>query len=343
MTDKHTVFFTNDWVSDITIKWLDELNGPAIKIVKPLERNTLPSTIYPKDEWPELFGNTELIVVSTVTGCTREMMEYAPKLKAVMAPFIGVETIDIDAATELGILVAHSATPENFLGIAEATIMLMGALSLDLHFKETNLRNNDPHPGQLKARMIRGKKIGLVGMGRIARAVVDRLAGWECEIQYYDPYVPQGEAPVGINSVDLDTLMSTSDIVSLHVTVTDESRHMIGERELRLMKSSAYLINTARGAALDEAAISLVLEEEAIAGAALDAFEVEPLPENSPLRRLKNVILTPHMVGGTQEHMASLPIAMRENVSRILRNEVPLYVKNPEVLPKWQERLKKSG
>lgn len=340
MADKPTVFISNDWISTMLTEWLKELD---VNIIQAPDPTTPPPITYPKELWPKLFGNTDLIIVSPVSVCSREIMEFAPKLKGIMSPVIGVETIDVNAATELGIVVGHGATPENFLGIAESTVMFMTVLSLDLHFKEANLRNNDPRPMQLKARSIRGKKIGLVGMGRIARAVVDRLAGWECDIQYFDPYVPQNKAPAGATAVDLDTLMSTSDIVSLHVTVTDESRHMIGERELRLMKPTAYLVNTARGAAMDEAAVYRVLKEGAIAGAGLDAFEVEPLPVDSPLRELDNVILTPHMAGHTHEVMASLPVAMLENARRILRNEAPLYVKNPEVLPKWKERLKKLG
>lgn len=340
MADKPTVFISNDWISSMLAEWLKGLDVNLIQAPAP---KMPPPITYPEDQWKTLFGNTDVIVVSPVSVCSRAIMEYAPKLKAVMSPVIGVESIDVDAATELGIVVGHGATPENFLGIAESTVMFMTTLSLDLHFKEQNLRNNDPRPMNLKARSIRGKKIGLVGMGRIARGVVDRLAGWECEIQYFDPYVPQSKAPAGTTAVDLDTLLRTSDIVSLHVIVTDETKHMIGERELRLMKPTAYLVNTARGAALDEAAIYRILKEEVIAGAALDAFEVEPLPADSPLRELKNVILTPHMAGHTQEVMASLPVAMLENIRRVLRGEPPLYVKNPDVLPKWRERIKKLG
>ena len=189
-------------------------------------------------------------------------------------------------------------------------------------------------------------KMGLVGMGRIARGVVDRLQGWETEILYFDPYVPQDKAPAGTRKVELDELLQRSDFVSLHVTVTDETKAMIGERELRLMKPTAYLVNTARGAALDEAAVYKALKEGVIAGAALDAFVQEPLPMDSPLREFvgaDNVILTPHIIGHSYDVMASLPVAARENITRVLHGEPPLYTKNPAVIDRWKARLATLG
>ena len=139
--------------------------------------------------------------------------------------------------------------------------------------------------------------------------------------------------------VDLPTLLSTSDVVSVHVTLTDETQHMLGAAELRAMRPDAYLINTARGAAIDQQALYQVLKSGHLAGAALDVFEQEPLPPESPLRELDNVILTPHMVGHSQELMAAIPTAAAENVLRVLRGEAPLYVKNPEIIPAWRQRL----
>ena len=143
--------------------------------------------------------------------------------------------------------------------------------------------------------------------------------------------------------VDLPTLLRTSDVVSVHVTLTSETRHLLGAAELRLMQPHAYLVNTARGGVLDEQALSQVLRDGVIAGAALDVFEQEPVAPESPLRTLDNVILTPHMIGHSRELMAALPPAAAENVLRVLRGEPPLYVKNPEVLPAWRQRLAALG
>lgn len=271
--------------------------------------------------------------------CSREVMNAAPRLRGVVSAVIGVDTIDMEAANELGLIVGHGAMPENFLGVSESTVMLIAALCLDLHGKETMLRTNAPRPAQLRARMVRGKTIGLIGMGRAARGVVERLAGWDVRIQAYDPYVSQASAPVGVTMVELDHLLRTSDVVSVHVTLTAETRRILGEAELRKMRPDAYLINTARGGAIDEDALYRILRDEVIAGAAIDVFEHEPLPPNSPLRMLDNVILTPHIVGHSQELMAAIPPAAAENVLRLLRGEPPLYVRNPEALEAWQRRL----
>jgi D-3-phosphoglycerate dehydrogenase len=283
------------------------------------------------------------MVMSPRDVCSREVMLAAPRLRAVVSIVIGVDTIDLDAANDVGLIVGHGAMPENFLGVSEATVMLIAALLLDLPGKSHLLRTNAPRPPQLKARMVRGKTIGLIGMGRTARGVVERLAGWDVRLQAHDPYVAQEAAPARVRMVDLPTLLRTSDVVSVHVTLTSETRHMLGAAELRLMQPHAYLVNTARGGAIDEQALYRVLRDGVIAGAALDVFEEEPLALESPLRTLDNVILTPHMIGHSRELMAALPPTAAENVLRVLRGEPPLYVKNPEVLPAWRQRLAALG
>lgn len=339
MAGKPVLLISNDWISDVLA---DALSSLDVQIIRGTPNVPPGPTLYDKKDWPKLFGNTDIALVSPITVVSRAMMEAAPKLKAIMSPVIGVESIDVDAATDLGILVGHGATPENFLGMAEATVMFIAALSMQLPFKQRLLAENAPRPKQLTARSVRGRTVGLVGMGRIARGVVDRLQGWECKILYFDPYVSQDKAPAGAKKVALEELLKTSDFVSVHVTVTDESRAMIGEKELRMMKPTAYLVNTARGAALDEAAVYRILKEGAIAGAALDAFVEEPLPASSPLREFvgaDNVILTPHMIGHSHDVMASLPVAAVANVSRVIKGEPPLYTKNPEAIDKWRKRL----
>jgi len=151
--------------------------------------------------------------------------------------------------------------------------------------------------------------------------------------------VAQKDAPPGVKMVSLEALLAASDIVGLCVSISAETRGIINERTLALMKPSAYLVNTSRGEAVDEAALYQALKEKRIAGAALDTYVVEPLPAGSPLRTLDNVILTPHMVGHTGEVYASFVPAAEENITRILRGEPPLYCKNPHILPAWRQRL----
>ncbi|GIX45930.1 MAG: hypothetical protein KatS3mg131_0141 [Candidatus Tectimicrobiota bacterium] len=336
MHGKGVVFVTGDRLGDGVAALLREAGCQVLRGPRPQPPAL---TEFPPEAWPQWFGETDVIVVSPRDRCPRQVMLAAPRLRAIVSAVIGVDTIDMQAANELGLVVGHGAMPENYLGVAEATVMLIAALLLDLHGKEALLRTQAPRPAQLRARMVRGKTIGLIGLGRTARGVVERLAGWQVRLQAYDPYVSPAQAPAGVALVDLPTLLRTSDVVSVHVTLTEETYHLLGEAELRLMRPDAYLINTARGAVIDEQALYRALRERRLAGAALDVFEVEPLPPESPLRQLDNVILTPHIVGHSQELMAAIPRVAAENVLRVLRGEPPLYLKNPEVLPAWRQRL----
>jgi phosphoglycerate dehydrogenase-like enzyme len=196
-----------------------------------------------------------------------------------------------------------------------------------------------PTPTDAWARMLFGRTAGLIGFGRIARGVAERLAGFGVRILAHDPFVKPETAPRGVEFHDLESVLKSSDIVSLHVNITETTRGLIGERELGFMKPTAYLVNTSRGEAIDESALIRALKARQIAGAALDNFIVEPLPTNSPLRELDNVILTPHMVGHTRDVFASFPTAAVENIAHILRGELPLHCKNPEIAPAWRARL----
>ena len=198
-----------------------------------------------------------------------------------------------------------------------------------------------PNPTDIWARMMLGRTVGLVGLGRIARGVVERLAGFGVHLMAYDPYVSQKDAPKGVQMADLDTVLSQSDIVGLFVSITAETKGMINERALSLMKPTAYLVNTSRGEAIDENALYQALKNKKIAGAALDTFVIEPLPNDSLLRTLDNVILTPHMVGHTKDVFLSFGKAGEENITRILSGELPVHCKNPEIESIWRERLKK--
>lgn len=274
---------------------------------------------------------------------TRRVLEAATKLRVGVSPIIGTETIDVEAATELGIVIGYGAAPENLLGVAEAVVMLAAALLKRLPAKwqavrEGGWRLDDP------GRMVKGATIGLVGLGNIGRATARRLQGWECRVLAADPYVSAEVArEAGAELVDLDTLLRESDVVSLSVTLTQETHHLIGERELGLMKPTAYLINTARGPCVDEAALLRALDQGRIAGAAVDTWEEEPTAADNPLRRHPAVIATGHNIGHSQEAYAALPVLAAENLLRGLRGEEPVCVRNPEVLPRWRQRLARLG
>jgi phosphoglycerate dehydrogenase-like enzyme len=190
--------------------------------------------------------------------------------------------------------------------------------------------------------LLRGKTIGIIGLGRVGSNVARRLTGWDLRLLAYDPYVEHAPAyAVGAELVSLDSLVKEADVITLHVVLTNETRHMINEARLRAMKPTAYLVNTSRGEAIDEAALARAIEEGWISGAALDVFEDEPLPLESPLRRLdpERLILTPHCIGNNAGSQATGTRMAVDNILRALRGDRPSYIKNPAALPRWRERF----
>ena len=281
--------------------------------------------------------DADVVVVAPSFSCFKALLTPAPRLRAIVSPIIGIEGIDIEAATDLGIIVANGHIHENTESVAEATILLMLAALYDLHGTEAVLRNNLPRPARMTARMLQGKTVGLIGFGQIARAMTLRLAGWGVIMQAYARRLPS-DAPAGIRFVDLDTLMSTSDVVCVLATLNNESRGLLDAQRLSLLKRGAVLVNTARGPIIDEAALCEIAKERSDLRLALDTFAVEPLHPTSPLRAIPNAILTPHMVGHTQEALSAMPDMAVENVTRILAGELPVFVCNPTVVGRWKAR-----
>ena len=270
---------------------------------------------------------------------TREVMTSMPKLRAVMSPVTGTDGIDEAAATELGVVVGNGQIPENYESMAEATIMLILACLYDLRESEAILRDDRPHPNPVGARMMKGKVLGLIGFGQIARAMTQRLSGWDVHIQTYTPRLRE-PLPPKVKRVELDELLATSDVVTVLCPLSPETRGMLGADRLRLMKRGAILVNTARGKIVDEAALYELTRTGHISRVAVDVFDVEPPPPNNILRQLpiRNAILTPHLVGHTAEVLQAVPVAAIESVERIMTGEPPLYVRNPQIISQWKQR-----
>jgi D-3-phosphoglycerate dehydrogenase len=285
---------------------------------------------------PSALAEADVLLAAGQMPCTRAMMQSAPRLRAVISPFTGTEGFDEAAATDLGILIANGQTPENSESMAEATVLLMLASLYDLHGSEAVLRGSIPRPAHSRAFMLRGKTIGLIGYGKIARAMTVRLAAWGVRLLAWsrrpDP------AAAGVEWVGLDDLLGQSDVVCVLLTLNPGTHGLLNDERLRLMKPDVVLVNTARGGIIDEAALVAMAGERPTMRIALDTFATEPLPADSPLRSLPNTILTPHMLGHTVESHAVLPGVAVEAVARIVAGEPPLYVRNPSVIPQWRQR-----
>ena len=287
---------------------------------------------------PDPLANIDILLCVAMFPLTRDMLGAAPRLRAIVSAVTGIEGIDIPAATERTVVVANAQTEENIIGMAEATVLMMLAALYDLDGAQNQVRQKLWRPPQLKAHQLRGKTIGLIGLGKIGRETARLLAPWGASLQYSARRDADLTGLPPMPRVDLDTLLRTSDIVLVLASLNADTRGLINAEKLKLMKPSAILVNTARGAIVDEAALADALKSKAIAGAALDCFAVEPLPNDSPLRGVSNLILTPHMIGHTVEAHHSLEVATRENLGLILVGKPPRYVVNPAVLPAWQEK-----
>jgi len=255
------------------------------------------ATRFGPDEIARYFRDVDALVVGSGETISAEVIAGAPRLRTVCCYYIGTEAIDLDACTAAGVIVGYGAVPDNYLGVAEAIVMLSTALLKEVPAKHAALRGGGWGVADA-GRMVAGSTIGMIGLGNVGRALARRLAGWDCRLLGYDPYVPPADAAAqGVALVDLETLLRSSDIVSVQASLTAETHHLIGARELALMRPDAYLVNTARGPLVDEAALRGALDDGRIAGAGLDVWEEEPTPADNPLRTHPRVIATGHNIG----------------------------------------------
>jgi D-3-phosphoglycerate dehydrogenase / 2-oxoglutarate reductase len=311
--------------------------GHEVVIGRPLD--TPGRKAYTESELIAASRGAHVILASHLETISGPVLEAARDIMLVIVPFIGTDKIDIGAATRAGVLVANSPTPENFIAVAEATIGLILMLQKRIKHNEAKLRRGEWAQRTDRGEFLFGKTVGLVGLGRVGSHVARRLVNWDTRLLASDPYVSADHARgLGVTLTDLGTLLAEADVVSLHCTLTDETRELIGEKELRRMKPSAILINTARGEVMDEEAVARAIEERWIAGAAIDAFVKEPLQADSPLRTAdaERVILTPHNVAHSEAgRRANLALALSQ-ILAMGRGEVPAHVVNPEAIVRWR-------
>ena len=297
---------------------------------------------YERKELVNLIGDCPIVYPSGRDFIGADILDSCPDLQAVVKSSIGIETVDVDAATDLGILCCNSPTPENYMGVAEATLGLMVALFKRLKFNEAFMRNGGWKELHNRGTLMLGKTVGIIGVGRIGQNVAKRLGSWGIKVLGYDPYVkPETVAPLGVKMVSLEELLQQSDLVTVHVVLTRETRGMLGMREFKMMKPTAFIVNTSRGQALKEAELVQALNEKIIAGAALDVFEQEPLPMENPLRQVDplRLILTPHNIGANPGSAEAGQKMAAESMLAILDGKIPDTVVNPLAIPRWKERF----
>jgi len=311
-----------------------DIPGVGIEILKKhcqVEVNRQDAPLKKEELMSRLHNKQALCSVGVIVN--GEIMDSGPSLKVIANYGVGYDNIDIEAATKRKILVTN--TPGVLTkSVAEMTWCLLLCIARRIIEADNFIRAGKfkwTGPRLFLGTEIAGKTLGIVGGGRIGTEVARKSQSFDMKILYYDLLRNKKIEAMGTRKVELDYLLKNSDFVSLHVSLTSETKHLIGERELGLMKRTAYLINTSRGVVVDEAALVRALREEWIAGAALDVYEKEPkLTEG--LSKMRNVVLTPHLGSATKEARDKMAIMMAKNCIAALMGEKPPNLVNPEVL-----------
>lgn len=276
--------------------------------------------------------NADGILVRT-GRITREVMESSSRLRVIAKHGIGIDNIDVRAANRLAIpvLITPSA---NYESVAEHVLGLMLCLARDIPALDSRMREGHWDKSDYRGVELQGKTLGLVGFGRIGRRLMELVAPLKMRVLVYDPYILSDSVPPQARLVErLEELLAEADIVSLHCPLTKETRHLIGKEQFRRMKSSAWLINTARGEIVEEEALVEALLQGEIAAAALDTFPEEPPQDVKRLCTAGRTILTPHVAGVTEESMERMGLEAARNILDVLQGRRPPWdsIVNPEV------------
>lgn len=305
----------------------DEVAEEAVNLLK--ERHEVVFEELRGEDLAREIGKYDALMVRSATKVTRDIIERAERLKVIGRAGIGVDNIDVDAASEKGIYVVNSPTGST-RSVAELTFALMFALARHIHRADATMRQGIWAKKKLKGIELLGKTLGLIGSGNIAREVAKMANCLGMKVLVYSPHCTQEKASeMGAELKSLEDIFRESDFVSLHIPKTEETYHMVDERLLSLMKPTAYLINVARGGVVDEDALYKVLKEGKIAGAALDVYEKEP-PEKSPLFELENVVFTPHIGAATKEGQIRAGVICAEQILKVLDGKEPDYWVNKD-------------
>ena len=282
------------------------------------------------------------IILTSLARFTRRVIEALPKCKVIIRPGVGYEKIDVDAATDNGIIVSNFPSSEWCVEeMSNHAIVLLLACAKKLVLLDKFTRQGGwtdwGKSREIISPMvpIHGQTLGVIGCGNIGRMIARKAQCFSLRVLGYDPFVDKALAKEsGITLVSLPELLKESDFISVSTLLNKETRHLIGEKEFKQMKPTAYFINTSRGAIVDEPALVKALQEKWIAGAGLDVFEKEPVDRNNPLFKMDNVVVTPHSASASDAASARCRTSVGQEVARVLSGQWPKNVVNKTVKPK---------
>ncbi|HUF95352.1 MAG TPA: hydroxyacid dehydrogenase [Acidimicrobiia bacterium] len=263
-------------------------------------------------------SGADALIVRSATTVDTEMLAGAPNLKVIGRAGVGVDNIDIPAATRRGIAVVN-APFGNTIAAAEMTMALILATMRHVVAADASLRAGKWDRASFQGSELLGRRLGLIGAGRIGREVATRCQSFGMDVIIYDPYLSEDRAEeIGCRLTDLDEVVHTADVISLHVPLTDETWGIINRESISMMKAGTYVINASRGGVVVESDLADALESGHLGGAALDVYEEEPLGEGSPLRNAPRLTLTPHLGASTAEAQVHVAVEVAANVAAVL-------------------------
>ena len=294
----------------------------------------------PHDELVRRAADSDALLTMLTDPIDDAVLDAGKRLRIVAQMAVGYDNVDVAAATECGILVTNTpgVLTETTADLAFALLLAAARRVVEGDRLTRTGGWKSWHPSFLLGQDVHGATLGIVGLGQIGLAVARRARGFDMRILYHDrTRHPQAEAELGAEYVSLDRLLGESDFVSLHVPLASQTRHLIGQRELSLMKPSAVLVNAARGAVVDQQALCAALKERRIAAAGLDVAEIEPIPVDDPLLTLDNVVVTPHIGSASVATRARMAEMAVESVLQALRGELPSNCVNAEAFSRRKQ------
>ena len=305
----------------------DAINEKGIENLKEVAEVIVDTSITP-EELANTIHEYDGIVVRSRTKLTADIIKKADNMKIIARAGVGVDNIDLDAATEKGIMVVNS--PESTsITVAEHTMGLLLTMARKLSIADKSVKEGKWEKKRFMGVELRNKTLGVIGMGRIGSQVVNRCKAFEMDAMAYDPYLPEEVAKqMGVELTDLDIVLKNADFITIHVPLTPETKHLISTEQFETMKDTAFITNCARGGIIDEEALYDALVNDKIGGAALDVYEEEPPAEDSKLFELDNIILTPHIAASTKEAQRDAAIIVADEIIDLFKGGTPQNVLN---------------
>jgi D-3-phosphoglycerate dehydrogenase/(S)-sulfolactate dehydrogenase len=286
------------------------------------------------EELEALIAEYEGLAVRSATKVTARVLDKAARLRVVGRAGVGVDNVDLNAATRRGVVVMN--TPGgSAVTVAELTLAHMLALARHVAQATASVKAGKWEKKRFQGHELSGKTLGVVGIGNIGSVVVERCRGLRMWVVAYDPFIsPDAAAKLGVTLVSLDELWAQADVISLHVPLTDQTRNLVDAKALAKMKKGALLVNCARGGVIDEAALAAALASGHLGGAALDVFEKEPPAPDNPLLKLDTFVCTPHLGASTEEAQAAVAVAVAEQIAEYLTQGVARNAVNLPSVPR---------